>query len=367
MNAPLPRPDGVRARLGRARRHAYLAAALADAARRSPAMPLKLTVALTWRCSHRCAVCSIWQRPAGDELDAGELDRMFASHPGLVWLDLTGGEVLARKDLPAIVASIRRRLRRLALLHFPTAGMSPRRTLAAARSMRWPGGPRLAVSVSVDGPPALHDRLRGVPGAFDRAVATLALLRDEPGVDVFAGMTLQPGNVDAIEPTLGALAGRLPGFGADDLHVNVMHRSEHYFGNAEQPTPEAGELQRALTAFVRRKGLPSSPYAAVEAAYLRLFGVHQRTGRSPLPCGAAELSAYVAPDGTVHACTIDPLVIGRLDAFDFDLAALWSTARRRAVRAEVRAERCAGCWTPCEAYQTLLTQPLALARAAALG
>lgn len=349
--------------LAHAARDLGLAATLARCAAGPAPLPIKLTLALTWSCHHRCQACGIWQRPRGEQMTAAQLDALFASVPDLRWLDLTGGEVSARADIAAIGASIRRRLPRLAMLHFPTGGFSTERTLAAARALRWPRGPRLVLTVSFDGPPQVHDRLRGVQGAFAAAARTWAALRAE-GFEACPGMTLQPGNLDAIEATVSALKAEDPGFSRRDLHVNVAHTSGHYFGN------EAAGLhahrKRAIEvaqAFAATKGRPTDPVQVIEAAYLALLPAYARTGRSPIPCRSGELSAYIAPDGEVFACTIDPASIGTLSAFGYDLARLWRTERRAAVTAAIAADRCAGCWTPCEAYQTLLASPVATLRA----
>jgi len=356
--------------LGGLRRHAHLGATLAASTLRSPELPFKLTVALTWRCHHRCACCGIWRRDKGEELPAEAWARVFASLPGLAWLDLTGGEPTARTDFARVVASLnsggldeagrgpgRSRPTRLAIAHFPTAGMVPQQAEAAARALRWPGGPRVLVTVSFDGDRELHDRLRGVVGAFDRAVETWQRLRAVPGVQVVAGLTLQPGNVGQWRRIADALCAALPGFELADLHANVLHRSPHYFGNLEAATPDGAALVADLRGIAAAKGARRDPVQLIERAYLALLPGYLQTGRSPLPCRSAELSAFVDPAGTVFACTIDPRPIGRLADFNFDFAALWRSQSRLDLSREVAADRCVGCWTPCEAYQTLLTQP----------
>lgn len=349
--------------MSRARRYAALATDLARAAVKPAPLPLKLTLCLTFRCNHRCEMCSIWSREKGAELSAAAIDRLFASIPRLPWLDLTGGEIVLRRDLAAIADSLHRRLRRLAMVHFPTNGLLGDAALAAARALRRRGGPKVIVTVSIDGPPPLHDEVRGLDGAFDRAVDTLRRLRAEPGVDVYAGLTLQPRNLDAVDATVTALAAAVPGFGPDDLHVNFLHTSPHYFANESAPRCDPDALATALSAFGRRRGAPTDAVRLIEWGYQRLIPAHLRAGASPIPCRAGELSAYVAPDGTVYACTIDPRPIGDLADHGHDLAALWRTAARRRMAAEARAGRCAGCWTPCEAYPTLLASPAVAARA----
>ena len=53
--------------------------------------------------------------------------------------------------------------------------------------------------------------------------------------------------------------------------------------------------------------------------------------------------------------------VGNLRDNAFDLRGLWDGDRRRELRADVMEERCSHCWTPCEAYPTILGN---LARAA---
>ena len=293
-------------------------------------------------------------------MTTAQLDTLFSSVPELRWLDLTGGEVTARRDIEAIGAVIRARLPKLAMLHFPTGGWSTNATVAAADALRWPAGPRLIVTVSIDGPPQVHNEIRGVSGAWEHAIATLRALR-QAGHEVYPGMTLQPGNTDLVDATVVALRGEFTGFSHAQLHVNVAHSSPHYFHNTDCQRAPQDEVRAAIAGFRAQKGVPADPVQAIEASYLALLDRHFETGRSPIPCRSGELSAYIAPDGRVHACTIDPRSIGHLKDHAWDLGALWDSQPRRALADEIAADRCVGCWTPCEAYQTLLASPAATA------
>jgi hypothetical protein len=46
--------------------------------------------------------------------------------------------------------------------------------------------------------------------------------------------------------------------------------------------------------------------------------------------------------------------VGNLRENGFDLRALWESDRRNELREDVAQERCSHCWTPCEAYPTIL-------------
>ena len=323
--------------------------------------PFKLTVAVTWQCDQRCTHCRIWRRPRTEELTAGEWRRVWREASGtLSWLDLTGGEVTSRPDFAEIAIAAVEECPRLAMLHFPSNGRDPDLLVETVRAVQSADPSRLILSLSIDGPPETHERLRGDKGAWQKTVESFRRIR-ALGVEVYFGMTLSPWNVDLLEPTWSALAGEIDGLSWRDLHVNFLHVSPHYFGNEgiQRNDPEA--LAAAIEAFVARRGLPRRPTHLLEHLYLRHVPEHLRSGRSPLPCASLTGNAFIDPEGCVYPCHIWDEPVANLREHGYSLAAVWTLQRAITLRGEVEADRCPGCWTPCEAYPTLLSN---LARAA---
>jgi MoaA/NifB/PqqE/SkfB family radical SAM enzyme len=344
----------------RLRRYGSLATTLLAGTVRRPAAPWKLTLATTWRCNHRCGHCRIWERRPDGELTTDELARLFERNPSIRWLDLTGGEPTTRRDLPEIVRAATRHLPDLVLLHFPTNGALPDRAVAAAEAALERRPPQLILTVSLDGPRAVHDALRGVDGAWDGAIETFARLRELPGVDVVLGMTLTVENLGAAracyEDARRALGRLEPG----ELHFNVAQRSPHYYGNPELALPEPAAVERALAEFGAARWL--HPTALLERSYRALVPRFLETGRSPVVCGSLAASAFVDPTGVVYPCITEDRPLASLRELDFSLAEVWR--RTAAARDDVVAGRCAGCWTPCEAFPSLMASPAAASRAA---
>jgi MoaA/NifB/PqqE/SkfB family radical SAM enzyme len=322
-----------------------------------PDAPWKVTFALTYRCNHLCRNCSIWRkRPSrADEMSAAEIAEFFRrSGRAISWLDLTGGEIFTRPDLLSVLDALLEGCPRLFLLHFPTNGMFPARAAAFARRATRAGGPKLIVSVSLDGPPDVHDRLRGVPGAWGRAARTYRLLRDV-GVETYFGMTLSPDTLDLHDDTLAALRREFPRLGPRDVHVNFLHRSAHYFANSAADTCDKPRLEAQIRRIVERRGAPFHPTHWLERLYLDAVPEHLRTGRSPYACRSLADSCFIDPSGNVFPCTIWDRPVGRLSEAGYDLERLWREDRVREARREVAEDRCPGCWTPCEAYQSILS------------
>ncbi len=316
--------------------------------------PFKLTVAVTYECHQRCTHCRIWKRGRTDELDVGQWRRVWRSAADtLAWLDLTGGELTSRPDAAEIAIAALEEVPRLALLHFPTNGTDPDAVVRLATAVLTARPHRLIVSISLDGPPALHDRLRGDLGSFDRAIETYRRLR-ALNVEAYFGMTLSSWNLDALDATAEALAARSPGFLWSDLHVNLLHESPHYFGNDGIKHADPAATRAAIQTLLERRGAPRRLTHVLEHLFLQRLDEYTRTGRSPLPCGALKGHAFIDPTGTVFPCHIWARPVGLLRDHAFSLPAVLGTAASVEARARVTADLCPGCWTPCEAYPTIL-------------
>lgn len=319
-----------------------------------PRHPLKLTLALTERCSMECSNCGIWKQANPAEPTLDEIDCFFSRNRGFAWVDLTGGEIFERLDVDQIFGSIYRHCDRLYLLHFPTNGWWPHRVVQAVTIARKIRSVRLIVTVSIDGPSDLHDELKGRTGSFQRAVETIRRLRDIPGVDVFAGMTLGRSNVNAADETIRALALELPGFGPRDLHINFVNQSAHYFHNVGYDTADRESLSAAVAGFRRLRGFPTSPELLLEHMYLGRVPRFLATGRTPLFCQSLSNNCFVAADWTLYPCTIWDRPLADLRAIDFDLGRVWREPPVVEARSLIASRDCPNCWTPCEAYPSIL-------------
>jgi MoaA/NifB/PqqE/SkfB family radical SAM enzyme len=186
--------------VGRGRRlRARLTSALGIAAPSAraipPASPVGAKLELTYTCNLRCAFCytdsprrtlegvaelsdADWRAITEDVIDAGVIEAV-----------VTGGEPLLRRDLVLEVIDRLDSARIGVCLNtngwFVDVAVADR--LARARS-------GLHVNVSLDGPtPELHDRARGVPGSWRRAVTAISLLV-ERGVPVHIVHVVTPSN-----------------------------------------------------------------------------------------------------------------------------------------------------------------------------
>jgi len=322
--------------------------------RRKAPRPFKLTFSVTDECSCRCAVCHLWKAPRpGPSLSS--IERLFAANPYLAWINLTGGEVLERPDFVEIVRAAHRSTR-VCLLDFPTAGQRPEEIEERIREVLKLGLPQLFVTVSLDGPPEVHDRLRGTPGAFSRAAETIRRLKPlaSSRFRVCAGLTLSSRNDTDPERLITELLEAAPFLRRSDLHFNLAHHSPHAYRNASRAVPDRNAAAAFLASERVRRRLSLHPLAWLEASYWKLAERYLATERSPIPCTALSASAFVDPDLRLFPCISWDHPLVDLRTVGFSLEAALEQARVQEARARARTGRCPGCWTPCEAFPNML-------------
>jgi len=319
--------------------------------------PYKLTFCITYWCNYACQTCNIWQMKPRDELTLDEIRRFFRRSNRFVWVDVTGGEVSLRKDFAQICEAIIENCPNLLLLHFPTNGYLSDKIVAATREILRMGPEKLIITVSTDGDEAMNDRIRGVEGGWRRQIETFRRLRELDGVHTVLGMTLSAANVDHFPVAFAAAKQEIPDLDYRDFHVNIVHESGHYLHNADLALRQAVDpqaLARATEDYARLRGLGWSPVNYLERAYLKRVRRYLETGRTPMRCHALRSSCFIDSWGNVFPCTIYDRKVGSLRETDYDLARIWQSDATAALQQEIWDYKCPQCWTPCEAYQSIL-------------
>jgi MoaA/NifB/PqqE/SkfB family radical SAM enzyme len=323
--------------------------------------PFKLTYVVTKECHSRCQHCNIWQiKRSSTELALKEVEQFAENSPFLSWIDFTGGEPTDRKDFVELVSAFIKHCPNLLLVHFPTNGLKPNRIEAITRELLALKPPRLVVTVSIDGPRRVNDHIRGIPGDFERAVSTLRRLRALPSIGVFAGMTLCQENTSLIEETYAAIRDEIPGFSYRELHVNLPHTSAHFYENSDSSLSITKDMLNAVRAYQLHRGFPLSAFRWLEWMYQKEIKRYLKTGTCPLDCSALFASCFLAQDGRVYPCSIWDKPLGNIRDSGYSLLPLLGSPEAKELRASLLRKECPNCWSPCEAYPTIIANALNL-------
>jgi len=302
-----------------------LASSILGANLRSPALPYKVTFVATYLCNFRCEMCNIWQKKSVNEMTPDEVGLFFEKWPQFRWVHLTGGELFMRRDLDALVASIQKSCKSLFLLNFPTTGWFGDKTVSLVDRTLARGVGRLMVTISIDGPKAIHEEMRGLPGSWERGIETFRRLRGikRSNFQTVVGMTLMAKNANQVEATVDAIRQVIPDFRRSELHLNVGHESGHYFDNLGYRVEQNhADILRVIDDHRRKNGSALHPVKFLEDRYQALVAKYYETGKSPLPCTALSSSCFIDAYWDLFACSIWSEKVGNLRENAFDLKAL---------------------------------------------
>jgi radical SAM protein with 4Fe4S-binding SPASM domain len=154
-------------------------------------VPLKIDLELTYDCNLSCKYCYNKTPGIGKTLTLEQISQLICKirSLGCIFLTLTGGEPLIRKDIPEIIAHAKNENLLVRLLTNGTL-----LTSRLAEKIADIGVDTVEISLhNLD--PLLHDRFTHMKGSFDAAM-TAALLLKKLGVDVVFKFNLTKENFD---------------------------------------------------------------------------------------------------------------------------------------------------------------------------
>jgi MoaA/NifB/PqqE/SkfB family radical SAM enzyme len=258
------------------------------------------------RCNCRCTMCDIWKTTEAQEISVHDLTRQLESIERLhvQWVILSGGEALMHSDLWRLVDLLRERQIRITILS--SGLLLGRHAASLVKSVD-------DVIVSLDGPPAVHNSIRGVPGAFEiTAVAVASILERDPAFRISARSTVQRSNFRHLRETVDAaqeMRLKSISFLAADLDSTAFARPNGWALEKKAAigldTAEITALESEIEALISRD--ECGGFVCESPAKLRRIAHHFRAILNEIPpvapvCNAPWKSAVIEADGTVRPC-----------------------------------------------------------------
>ena len=320
-----------------------------------PKRPFKVNFAITYRCNYRCKMCNIWKKPAKEELNLQEIERVFSNAKYLQWVSLTGGEPFLREDIDKIAELINRRCN-LFTLNIPTNGSMPQTVRKKARRICELGIEKTGITVSLDGPKEIHNEIRGMPLAWKHAIETFAMLKELEkefsNFRVFFEFTLSPFNIGYFQKTVEE-AKKEVGVSASDFHVTFFHTSGHYYENLSMQKQYKGFKSKIYDEMKKIQKIRGKNFSTEKLLSDIYMGLINRELTCPLDCCALSCSCFIDPYGNVYPCIVLDELLGNLRENGYNLGRIVESKRTLVLKEKIK--RCKLCWTPCEANQAILT------------
>ena len=304
-----------------------------------------LILFVTSRCNARCETCFYWDElnQPGD-MTLAQIERISQTMPSITDLWLSGGEPTLRRDLCDIINLFVRNngVRRVII---PTNAIVKAHVVeAVGRALRDNPKIDLYLNIALDGYGTTHDRIRGVPGNWERTldcIRALYPLKEKYGerFRLNVNTVVCAENYTEIEQLSAYL---WENFRLDGHYFNLIRGETKAGATIKQVPPEVlPEMYARVSALTKRYG--ERMFAEDETAtrfvksiaYVGAITTHYRTQlanferQTPwaFPCTAGETTAVIDYNGDVRACELREKFASLRD-FDFDFGRLWADNSR---------------------------------------
>lgn len=312
---------------------------------------------VTSRCNAKCGTCFYWDElnRKGD-LTFEEIRTLSETMPTFHDLLLSGGEPSLREELPEIVKLFYTR-NGIRKIYFPTNGLKPALIASMVDGILCANpGLELYLNVSVDGLAETHDRVRGVPGNFERSLETI---RAAEGLKPKHAARLQLNVTSVIcadnYRELPALARYFLENASLDYHYFQIIRGAPLDDTLKEDIPHAelralyGELARVGEVYASRQSegrgfvrgwIRKTLFASTMSFHHRTQFENYTAGAEwKMPCTAGETSIVIDYDGRVRACELrEPL--GNLRDWGCDFGEFWASSVRGTEVRSIARDKC---------------------------
>jgi len=313
-------------------------------------------------CNARCAHCFYPINSGKNELTLEEIDRLARTLPPIRLLLISGGEPFLRRDLPEI---IRVYFERCGFFDasIPTNGFAPAELAGSAeRICSLSPDLSLGVTVSIDGFRDFHDRVRAVPGLYDRALASLEALLDlarrTPNLTAGVTTVFMRDNQAELEDfcrfvyeryrpshhSLGLIRGEAydPSL-KDGLDLDLYERLSRWL-DARYPPEEARTGWRGARTRARRE---------VNRRRFEYVARQARGGGFEQFCLAAEREFVLTEEGNVYGCELIGTPLGNVREAGYDFSRIRAGPGAR-LFVEEKHDRLCRCTHECNARTMIL-------------
>jgi MoaA/NifB/PqqE/SkfB family radical SAM enzyme len=306
-------------------------------------LPINLTLSPSPRCNSRCLTCNIWMKRE-DEFTLEEWDRVFQSlGRAPFWFTVSGGEPFMNRDIVELCQSLYKHCRP-GIINIPTNSLLyksiPRKVEAICNSCP---DAQVIINLSLDGVGEKHDRIRGVPGNFEKFEQNYRALRelDCPNLNIGIHSVISRFNVDDAPELFEYALGVKP-----DSYITEIAEQRVELDTVDlRIAPSLDKYSWAIDQLIKRvesrqfRGI-SKVTEAFRMEYYKLVKRILAEETQVIPCYAGWASAQIYANGEVWPCCVRADNLANLRDVDYDFGRIWFSPAADRVRTSIRNKEC---------------------------
>jgi MoaA/NifB/PqqE/SkfB family radical SAM enzyme len=345
--------------IDRIQRHAKLS--IKALGHQERATPPFMIVFINSICNLTCEHCFYWRNlNQRDDLTFEEFRKLSLELGHFEQLNLSGGEPFIRSEF-AEICGLFLENNAVKRIYVPTNGYFTEKTQNALRKVfqsKTLGG--FVCELSLDGMPEYHDRFRGNPKSFAKAMETYEMLaemqKSEPRLRIHANTVAMSENMDECWRLTEYLRERCPSM---EHHNLAIIRGDRKNPSLQGPALEQYKSLYGHVAEVWKES-EATRFGAVVEPMLQWAKVKTiETSSQYIPCTAGNLTGVVYANGDVGVCESHP-PLGNLRRKSF--FEIWDSPEANALRAQIKAKQCY-CTNEVFLWPSIVFQPVQLTKA----
>lgn len=308
---------------------------------------------ITSRCNARCAHCFLWrlikESPHRKELTLKEIELIAKNWGDMLILNLSGGEPFLRDDIPEIV-DIFKKYTGVEIIAIPTNGFLTEKITKTIDELlkRFPDI-HFRFTFSIDGLGKEHDKIRGLPGAFNKVVKTAKevgkLKQKYKNFSTFTNSCFMQQNQDSLMDLLKFIKENLK---VDAMSVTYI-RGDVKLSKSKQNLYNE-KYKRVINYLSKsdRSGLKEHPlsgfiWGATVLARKKVFE-NLKTNKRNFKCYAIRKLIVLDDIGNVKICEMLPTTLGNLRNNNYDIKKIVTSDFANTEYKKIKKRKCNCTW-----------------------
>jgi MoaA/NifB/PqqE/SkfB family radical SAM enzyme len=345
--------------LSRIERHTKLSIKAATNTKRQT--PPFMIVFINSICNLTCEHCFYWKElNKRDDLKFEEFEKLSLELGDFENLNLSGGEPFINQEFGEICTLFIKN-NHVKNIYVPTNGYFTDRTEKSLRKVLANKSLEMFVcELSLDGMPEYHNKFRGNPRSFEKAMETYEMLarlqKEDPRLRIHSNTVAMSENMDE--------AWRLTEYLHDNCPAMEHHNLAIIRGDRKNPSLQGPQLQKYKDLYRHvaevwsdreKSRLGSSVEPMLQWAKVKTIESESQF----VPCKAGVLTGVVYANGDVSVCE-QHFPIGNLRKNSF--FEIWDSPEAERLRAQIKAKECY-CTNEIFMWSSIVFQPVQLTRA----
>ncbi len=330
---------------------------------KSAPYPVNITVSLLYSCNSRCKTCNVYEKRV-DNLTLDEYKKIFSKlGKAPYWFTFSGGEPFLRKDIVDCVKTAYD-YTQPGIINIPTNGSLYKIIPGKVKEMvEYCKNSDIIINLSLDDIGEEHDKIRGFPGNWERAIKTyeeLSQLRHYPNFTIGIHTVISNFNVHKLPEIYKELIKLKP-----DSYITEIAEERVELGTMNGPITPSYEKYNNAIEFLVGEMKKSKLHGVAKVAQSFRFSYYEMVQKylldekQHLPCFAGITSCQISPDGDVWACCIRADSMGNLRENGYDFEKIWNSRSAGKIRKSIKNRECA-CPLANASYTNLLVSPKSL-------